>query len=394
MNTIRGLAGTVAPAARGAQAARKLAFHLLALAFAACGDSMDESPTVPGAIGADTPTAVAPPPGTAGGAGGSALAAGAIRGLKAYAFIDNPRVSNFLTNDATYNESGSRVEFFRSDRGFYTVTFNALTGVLNGSPHIQVTPVRNYAAGTGRDNCIQYTDAAGPDVKVGLWCQRGSTGVDMKAAVQVFDHDEPVAFVTVKYDGKVENPRFFSRLEKRGTGRYRVFFKRDPLFLFTKAIAFVTAGGADPAVKCQLFSIGTTTTELNVEVDCYNYKGQLSDGVPFNVVAMSTLPRSAFALVWDNVQPLPSHSYNPGGAISVHRMGVGSYQVSFDGLQNLWSDKGTVMVSSHGTSGESCEVDGWGKMPDQNKVRVDVVCRAFTGEPKDTRFAVLATTKF
>ncbi len=363
---------------------------LLALATAAaCGDASDPVRPRAAVAPAAAARAAAEPPGPP-----PLLAAGFAR----------PDSAGAVEPASTYNAAGLRVDNEAIAPGHHRLTFVGLGGVLRGAPHTQVTPVRQYSREPGTDVCIvsEALTAGGADVVVRPYCERSTRMVPVGAAAQVFDRNAPAAYATVDAAGAAENARFLARSERIGEGRYRVYFRRDPLFAAgAKPIAFVTprsrgvTSGRVHSIACELASVGSRferAGELGVEVDCFGSPGRRADGA-FNVVALAQLPRTAYALVGDGRRLFEANSHNPGGVIGVGRAGPGTYQVYFAGLGALWSDGGTVLVTAHGANGGTCAADGWHRQDGDGQVRVDVQCRSALGDPADARFAVLATTR-
>jgi hypothetical protein len=372
-------------------AAARGAAPLLALALGACDDAAD--PVRPGA---------------AAGAPAAGVAAAAEPPLvKGFARLLAP-VDGVVSGPSTYNAYPARVKSAYPGAGDrdrdheLVLTFQGLRRVLDGEPHVQVTPVRNYSDEDGRDVCRAWGRAAanGADVEVVARCERAGDHVRSLVAAQVFDRDAPAAYATVGEDGAAENARLLARTEQVAEGRYRVFFRRDPLFgAGAKPIAFVTPRSVDLRrhtslnVRCELASVGSKferAGELGVEVDCFGIGGARVDAA-FNVVALAQRPRTAYALVGDGRQLFEANTHNPAGEVEVYSRGVGKYRVAFFGLAESWTDGGTVMVAAHGAGGGTCAADHWEQVA--GAVRVDVQCRGALGAPAEQRFAVLATTR-
>jgi hypothetical protein len=247
----------------------------------------------------------------------------------------------------------------------------------------------------------------GADVEAHSVCVRDLIGVDARlrrvasrVAAVVLDHDADAAFATVRADGSAENGRRLARAERVAVGRYRVFFRRDPLFgAGAKPVAFVTPmsshvrNGVGRNVRCELASVGSRfqrADEFGVEVDCFLIDGERADG-GFGVVALAQQPRTAYALVGDGRQLFPGNTHNPAGDVLVATRGVGRYRIGFLGLAASWADGGTVMVTAHGAGGGTCAADRWETVA--GAVRVDVQCRDRAGAFAEQRFAVLATAR-
>jgi hypothetical protein len=222
--------------------------------------------------------------------------------------------------------------------------------------------------------------------------------VDSRVSALVVDRDAEAAFATVRPDGAAENGSSrLTRAERVGVGRYRVFFRRDPLFgAGARPVAFVTARHAPE--HCQLFSIGSRhqrADEFGVEVDCHAPGGARRDA-RFNVLALAQTPKTGHAFVRASGAVDTAHTSNPAGAVFVEHPAPGLYRVGFVGLQRLWADGGAALVTAHGASGERCALEEWRRvvapLPSPGMVHASVECRDAAGAPADAGFTVLATT--
>jgi hypothetical protein len=101
-----------------------------------------------------------------------------------------------------------------------------------------------------------------------------------------------------------------------------------------------------------------------------------------------------FAFAWADQRqatapytPNPSFSRSSGGAITATRLGVGNYQVEFQGLQNPLNDPEQVQVTPFGVFYAVCTAV---RRSDSATGRiVSVLCRDAQGTPMDTRFNIL-----
>jgi hypothetical protein len=88
--------------------------------------------------------------------------------------------------------------------------------------------------------------------------------------------------------------------------------------------------------------------------------------------------------------PFPEYSWNSsGGAITIRNVGIGRYDVRFEGL-GIWNggNGGNVQVNAYGGSGY-CKTQGW--FSDSSGVSVQVLCFSAGGTAANHRFTVAYT---
>jgi hypothetical protein len=91
--------------------------------------------------------------------------------------------------------------------------------------------------------------------------------------------------------------------------------------------------------------------------------------------------------------PDPAFAYNSmGGAITVKRLAVGKYTVTFDGLVKNGMKKSNVQVSTWGSGHQNCGIRSWIRPQGTDDLQVSLHCVTVnTGADTDTRWSVLAT---
>lgn len=312
---------------------------------------------------------------------------------KGYLYVNSPYGSGPISNSRTFNDGGGAVRKVRIGPGLYDVTFDGLGSVLNGQAHVQVKPATN--GWTNHRICSASTPSTTNNVTFVVHCTSDDGFHDMPFEVQIFDHDAQAAFASIASNGSANNYRTFSRSLREVTGRYYVFFKKDPYFNSgAKPAAFVTTSAGN--TNCQLYAIDTRQQqpdEYGVLVDCYDRHGHRRD-TGFNVLVAGNAYKGGHALFGDNGKQVWSgYSYNwTGEDISVVWNGLGRYTVRFQGLGGHWSDDGTAMITAHGASNESCAV--FGPTKQNGDVVVNVTCdRPGGGGFADSRYTLAVMSK-
>jgi hypothetical protein len=112
--------------------------------------------------------------------------------------------------------------------------------------------------------------------------------------------------------------------------------------------------------------------------------GAINDPGAFGAGDLGIVRAYAWNSLVNTDGPLTGNGYTynrSGGAVSVDHLGVGSYNVTFEGL-NL--SGGHFQVSSYGVGATWCKVGGWGGSS------VTVLCFNGAGAPADSLFTVAA----
>lgn len=91
--------------------------------------------------------------------------------------------------------------------------------------------------------------------------------------------------------------------------------------------------------------------------------------------------------------PNPAFAYNSmGGAITVKRLAVGKYTVTFAGLVKNGLKTSNAQVSTWGSGAQSCGVRSWFRPAGTNDFQVNLHCVSVTtGADVDAHWSVLAT---
>jgi hypothetical protein len=110
----------------------------------------------------------------------------------------------------------------------------------------------------------------------------------------------------------------------------------------------------------------------------------------------TTLKAFGYAWVDDpwSLSSVPSATYrhnSSGGSIVVQHTGPGAHKVTFQGLAPGGQVGGTAHVTSYGSSGEACKVQGWQTVG--TDITVSVLCFNAVGTPLDTRFNIAYGTQ-
>jgi len=161
------------------------------------------------------------------------------------------------------------------------------------------------------------------------------------------------------------------------TGRYKVVFPNNG---FASGWSVQSTAFGNNANYCNTFQFGGG----GIIVTCADSSGMAADS-PFSVLAISNTndKNIAFAYAWQSsaasyTAPTDT-SYNPGGAITITRSSVGTYQVLFGGLSGAG---GTVQVGAVGAG--SCYAGSWGGAT----FLVNVFCVDTAGNPVDSPFFI------
>ncbi len=145
--------------------------------------------------------------------------------------------------------------------------------------------------------------------------------------------------------------------------------------------------------SCQLDGWNSAGEDLVATVRCFSAAGAPVDGL-FTVGVVSEARAGAklgFAVA---DQPTTTVDYTPtnsrvtgGGSVSIHRTGVGSYDVSFNGLTRADGVRESFQVAPMGSTAARCTISNWGLSGAGILVRV--LCGTPAGTLADTRFVIV-----
>jgi hypothetical protein len=342
------------------------------------GPSTTYTPPVKGRMGVARVTATA----------GALSATSSIRvnvpprqSVVAYAWANDAFTASYTPlADYSYNASGGPVVASRGDVGAYAMTFSGLD-VESGD--VQVTSVLDDARCSvggrlGSSVDIRCFDWLGAPVDANYMVSIVVEGALSVASVVAYATAGPGNSTANANDTYVFNASLGAVYGVRlATGIHRVRFNALPKIGNIQ----VTAWNSDKA--CNISS----WDREDIYVRCYDPAGALADSA-YTVIAYGvnrTTTANVAAYAWANQPSLASYtpstsSYNSGGgAIAAARSAVGTYAISFSGL-NL-SD-GAVKVTANGT-GHHCNVLGY------SVTTVDVRCYDSSGALSDSTYTVL-----
>jgi hypothetical protein len=321
-----------------------------------------------------------------------ALAASASADEQGYGFVlaDQPTTDRyFASGPRAHNDTAGRIEIRRGGVGSYIVHFDRFEHLSPGGGHVQVTAVGSVARDckvtgwVGVDVGVRCFDASGApaDSVFSLLHLRPSIYADHVAFAWAND---PTAAVYAPSESYGHNPFDPIKIQRQGTGRYRVEFRRHSEEGPTFGHPQVTAYGND-SHRCQ---VQRWSSDF-VYVDCYDVSGAPVD-TRFTVLLLepsSTDQSMAFAWADQPVTvgyaPDSRYAHNPTGApILATRLGVGHYEMVFDGLDSPPLDVSNVQVSAYGVAPALCQLETWDA--DSASVR----CFDAAGAPVDTFYNV------
>jgi hypothetical protein len=155
----------------------------------------------------------------------------------------------------------------------------------------------------------------------------------------------------------------------------------------------ISAYGSD-STHC--FTDGWSGSNFTISVVCANPSATRvdSDFVIAVVPAGTNPPNIAYAWADEDTTasytPSTTYSYNPsGGAVSVTRSGVGSYTMTFNGLDGAQLTGGDVRVTSY-FNVDRCKVGSWGNSGANFSVNIN--CYSLAGALTDSEYEVLVFT--
>ena len=176
------------------------------------------------------------------------------------------------------------------------------------------------------------------------------------------------------------------------TGRYIVTFARLSSYLGPRHTIHVTAVGTQPGTETAYCKpVAATLAADKVEVRCF--KAGTGAAVNTQYTVLVTRDYSDMAFAYASQPTIASYtatagSWNPAGATTVTRSGVGQYLVTFNGLaaELPYRVGGHVQVNAVGTGAAHCQVGAWGGTAG---LAVRVGCFTAGGAPVDSKFTVL-----
>jgi len=364
----------------------RTSLHLLllpaALLTAGCED--DQSPFEPPA--AEEPAPAADP------------AAGPLEDLAYWAdgYIrlgDKSAASTTANPLLSFNRSGGTITTAKvaATTGRYIVTFRGLSAVLGSKSSVHVS-----AVGVEPNYCKPVGGTLASD-KVEVRCYKIGTGVPVNSlfTLMVIGKTDARGFAFANQPTATEyapaaagswNPTGTTRVLRDGVGRYRVVFKGlGARFPTNRGHVQVNATGTGKT-HCKSVEQGTQL-DFQVLVWCFTPAGASADA-KFTVLVTPPAAHLAYALA--NVTaaasytPDPTYSWNPvGGAVSVTRYGVGTYHITWTGIDAEVRDVGGVQVTAYSPLDAQCIVQAW------QENGASIRCLGSNGLPVDAQYSVM-----
>jgi hypothetical protein len=293
--------------------------------------------------------------------------------------------------NSIYNRYGGPVTVTQvaGTTGRYIARFSNLSALLEGKSTMHVTAI-------GVNNGANYCKPVGGFLvrdSVEVRCFKIATGaaVNTDFALNVLGKREDRAFAFANQPTANNyapgsagswNPAGPTRIYRDGVGRYRVVY----------------SGLGGWAGHAQVNAVGTTkahclvdhwsaATDLEVTVACFTPAGVRTDT---KFTTFFTRPAAHLAYVWANqptvttYNPDASYSSNPvGGAVTITRLGVGSWVARWTGIDAEIRDYGNTQVTAWGYNTAQC------KTGNVTAEAVTVKCYGVNGAAIDTQFLLL-----
>ena len=310
-----------------------------------------------------------------------------------YLRLDNKSVASPITNPAlSFNRSGGAITTTKvaGTTGRYVVTFRGLSAALGTKSSVHVSAVADASY------CKPVGGTLASD-KVEVRCFKIGTGVPVNSlfSLMVIGKTDARAFAFANQPTATDyapagagswNPTGPTRVFREGAGRYRVVFKGlGARFPTNGGHVQVNATGTGKT-HCKSVEQGTQP-DFQVLVWCFTAAGAPADA-KFTVLVTPPAAHLAYALA--NVPaaasytPDPTYSWNPvGGAISVSRYGVGTYHITWTGIEAEVRDGGGVQVTAYSPVEAQCIVLGW------QENGASIKCLGPNGLPVDAQYSVM-----
>jgi hypothetical protein len=176
------------------------------------------------------------------------------------------------------------------------------------------------------------------------------------------------------------------------TGRYVVTFKGLSAVLGAKSTVHVTEYGLDDTY-CKPMNGKLVNDKL--EVRCFRASTKASANAAFTVVVLARQSNAVFAYAHQpTATGYPASgaaTYNPAGATTVYRSGVGIYRVVFTGFGKSVpaAVSGQVQANAVGTGKAHCMVEDWGSNSQTGEFGAWVQCYSPSGTLVDSKFTLL-----
>jgi hypothetical protein len=304
------------------------------------------------------------------------------RAIVAYAWAHSPTVASYTPGGYSYDAYGGTITATRSSTGVYQMSF--------GGSNLAGGIVDVTAYGSSARCSVVGWGATSVDVT----CTNGAgTPVDTRYVVRVTQPDVPSAASIVAF-AHADDPTTASYTPKSAT-TYSAYAGPVTATRSATGTYTMTFGGADffdGNVQVTAASSGRTCNVAQwnggaIDVACFDATGAPADSrYVVSAVQKQVFSRtSVVAHAWANdptsasYTPNAPYSYNAARqAIKATRSGVGTYAMTFDGLDLT---RATVKVSAHQTA-RQCNVESW------TGPTVDVRCYDGTGALADASYTL------
>ena len=329
-----------------------------------------------------------------------------------YALADQPTLAGPYAPDANYrfNSSGGSVDVTRSSTGVYAVRFAGLARPSGGRDNVLVT---GYGSAPGVFCKLAGWQPTGSDLTADVRCfSTTGSAADSRFTILLsgarpYVQSSRLGFALVPDFGGVSTGLSLDTLPTsrnnfsgavnagRGTpGEYSVVWPGlERVTGSGPETVQITAVGVGPercrvaAVDSPHASVGVTcTTTGGAEADSRFSVIWLSRGRPSPLRFGYALADKATSLV-DYTPNTAFGRNNSGGTITARELGVGQYQVVFQGLGKVAGATETVLVTPV-INNDLCDVKSWGNSG-AGDLTVFVSCFDNAGTPANSEFFVL-----
>lgn len=323
----------------------------------------------------------------------------------AYAWANQPSTSSYVPHiQYRFNKTGGGITIRRLGQGTYSVSFAQLAKGRVGSRKetVIVTPYGNAAvrcfverwfdAMTSLVVNVRCADTAGALVDSRFTVLLvGENSLEKRQSFLLANQATTANYVPhFSYRFRKPDNGQQHTIQRAGTGDYIVDMQAPRLATDGPESYFTSAFGSVDT-ECRPTMWGSMTT---ARVQCFDRTGAPVDSRFTALLVEQGQPSKRFSFAYADHIDTPS--YNPdrlysfnsfGGAIQIARTAVGTYSVTFDGLQKGRGQTETVVLHAFGAIYSHCAILNWTSVP--SGLRVDLECRDAAGALMDSPYTIM-----